>query len=600
MISTSTLRLSAVIKKWWALGLQVQLVLLLLAICQARAQAPAWQTAIAPNQASGNNLSLVRATATNASGDVYVTGNFQGTVSFGNTTLTGAGANTFDVFVAKWSPNTGNFVWAQRAGSADTEQSLAIAANGTNVYIAGYFNGATATFGSTTLTSRGTGDAFVAKITDAGSSGSFTWAQGAGGAAGDAAIGVTVSGAGVYVVGDMNSATASFGGITLTNADNSASTADVFVAKLVDAGPSASFAWAQRAGGVGSDLGNAVAVNGPNVYVAGSFASPTAAFGATTLANVTTPGGTNGYDAFVAKLADAGSTGDFVWARQAGGSAIDVANAVAVSGANVYVGGSFTSATTSFGSTLLANNGAGYDAYVAALVDAGSSANFSWAQRAGGSGNDFVNAVAATSTNVYVAGSFSSPTATFGSSQPGGTSLVNANSNNTADVFVAKLTNAGPSTGFTWAQRAGGMNNDYGQAVALSGTSVHVAGYLAPPASFGSLSITAPAGGQVGFVASLLDATGLAAATPRPLAGLVLAPNPAHGTVTVQLPAIPGAAQATLTLLDALGRTVRKQLVPPRATGATAEMPLAGLAPGLYHLRVQAGEQQASRTLAVE
>ena len=79
-----------------------------------------------------------------------------------------------------------------------------------------------------------------------------------------------------------------------------------------------------------------------------------------------------------------------------------------------------------------------------------------------------------------------------------------------------------------------------------------------------------------------------------------LTPNPAHGTATVQLPAVPGAAQATLTLLDALGRTVRTQLVPLPAAGATAEVPLAGLAPGLYRLRVQAGGLLASRALAVE
>jgi hypothetical protein len=84
------------------------------------------------------------------------------------------------------------------------------------------------------------------------------------------------------------------------------------------------------------------------------------------------------------------------------------------------------------------------------------------------------------------------------------------------------------------------------------------------------------------------------------LAGFALAPNPAHASTTVHLPAVPGAAQASLVLLDALGRVVRTQQVPLPATGATAELPLAGLAPGLYHVRVQAGVRQVSRTLAVE
>ena len=36
------------------------------------------------------------------------------------------------------------------------------------------------------------------------------------------------------------------------------------------------------------------------------------------------------------------------------------------------------------------------------------------------------------------------------------------------------------------------------------------------------------------------------------------------------------------------------------AAGAMADLALAGLAPGLYHLRVQAGGWQISRTLVVE
>ena len=72
------------------------LLLVLLARSAVHAQAPTWQTAVA---ASGNT-SIVNATAVDASGNVYVAGEFTGTVSFGNVSLVGAG--DVDVFVVKF------------------------------------------------------------------------------------------------------------------------------------------------------------------------------------------------------------------------------------------------------------------------------------------------------------------------------------------------------------------------------------------------------------------------------------------------------------------------------------------------------------------
>ncbi|MGY3088172.1 hypothetical protein ACVWYF_001205 [Hymenobacter sp. UYAg731] len=89
------------------------LVLLWLAGPAARAQAPAWQMAVAVNQ-TFNTGSRTQAIATDASGNVFVTGSFSGTTSFGSIDLMSNGGT--DVFIAKWSPITSDFVWAQRAG----------------------------------------------------------------------------------------------------------------------------------------------------------------------------------------------------------------------------------------------------------------------------------------------------------------------------------------------------------------------------------------------------------------------------------------------------------------------------------------------------
>jgi len=92
----------------------------------------------------------------------------------------------------------------------------------------------------------------------------------------------------------------------------------------------------------------------------------------------------------------------------------------------------------------------------------------------------------------------------------------------------------------------------------------------------------------------------LAAAAARELVELSVAPNPTHGAAMVRLMGGPGAAPATLTVLDALGRTVRMQRVGLPLAGGPTEVVLVGLNPGLYHVRVQTGAEQSSRVLAVE
>mgnify|MGYP000423837518 CR=1 FL=1 len=118
-----------------------------------------------------------------------------------------------------------------------------------------------------------------------------------------------------------------------------------------------------------------------------------------------------------------------------------------------------------------------------------------------------------------------------------------------------------------------------------------------PPAFFGSQTVAGPVNSEVGFLASLTDATGLATASPTALAGLTISPNPAHTLATMQLLPIPGATTATLTLFDALGRAVRTQTA---ATNARTELDLTGLSVGLYALRVQAGSAISTRRLMIE
>jgi len=561
------------------------LLLLWLAGPEARAQAPAWQSLITPSQAVGTNSSGISATATDASGNVFVAGSFLGTVSFGATTLTSVGGS--DAFVAKWSPATATFAWAQRMGGPNLDGAAGVAVAGTSVYVAGEFS-STASFGSQLIASAGGTDAFVAKLTDMGNTSSFTWTQQAGGASDDRATALARTGANLYVAGSFSGTTANFGSQSLLNSG----AADAFVAKLTDLGTASNFAWAQRAGGTGVDGAWAVAASGPNVYITGYFNSTSASFGSTQL-TIGSPGGNN-YDGFVAKLADQGTTGSFAWAQSAGGSGRDEAEALAVSGANVYVAGYFAGSAT-FGTTTLTSAG-GYDAFVAKLTDAGPTGSYAWAQRAGGSDDDRALELTVAGTGVYVAGAFDSPTATFGTSV-----LTNVGSV-TFDVFVARLADAGATSSFAWAQRAGGANDDYAVALSISGQQLLVAGSATPPASFGSFAITGPSGSleRTAFLASLTDPTLTATAAAQGPLSFSLAPNPARTAITVQLPAQPGTPTATLTLRDALGRAVRTATVALPPAGLRHELDLTGLAPGLYAVQVRAGAVVATRRLVVE
>ncbi|GAA4367909.1 hypothetical protein GCM10023185_40190 [Hymenobacter saemangeumensis] len=570
-------------------GLLVGL-LLLLAGLGARAQAPAWQLAVGNNPADGR--CFIHKTVTDATGNVYVTGGFTQQITLGSHTVTSAGGT--DVFVGKWSPAASDFVWVQRAGGPADDRSSSLAVNGANVYLGGTFESDTARFGSLFLVNetlpgaRNRTDAYVVKLTDAGGAAGFVWAQRVGGTENDGIYALAVRGTDVYVAGIFDGARLNVGGSVLLNAGST----DLFVAKLSDAGSTARFEWARQAGGTSYDIPISLAVSGPSVYLVGYFASPTVSFGSSSLTN--TIGNSFLPNAFVAKLTDAGGTASFEWARQVGGIGVHEGTALAVQGTSVYMAGIFTGSADFGGIALTAS---GEDVFLAKLTDAGGTASFGWARQAGiasPSNRAAVSGLAVSGTSLYAAGMFYS-TADFG-----GNPLVSAGE---GDLFVTKLSDAGNSARFEWAQRAGGTGLDVGTGLSLSGSRVYVNGYfMSPTATFGShaLSGNGTSGRASAFLASLTDATMTATATTRPGDQLELFPNPARAATSIGLPAVPGGALATLTLTDALGRTVSTHPVQLLPRSSSFALPLIGLAPGVYWLRVQSTATQAMQRLVVQ
>ncbi len=154
--------------------------------------------------------------STDVSGNVFMTGNFFCNITFGATTLTNNCSNQ-DIFIVKYDAS-GNLLWAKRAGGNYTDAVLSVAtdANG-NVLITGQFKSAT-TFGTTTLTNaNGVNyqDIFIAKY-DA--SGNVLWAKSAGGNFDDVGYSVSTDASGNVFMTGAFSTIITFGSTTLTNA----------------------------------------------------------------------------------------------------------------------------------------------------------------------------------------------------------------------------------------------------------------------------------------------------------------------------------------------------------------------------------------------
>ncbi len=83
-------------------------------------------------------------------------------------------------------------------------------------------------------------------------------------------------------------------------------------------------------------------------------------------------------------------------------------------------------------------------------------------------------------------------------------------------------------------------------------------------------------------------------------ASISLYPNPATGSFTLLVPAVPGATQVTATLLNGLGQAVRTQSAALPAAGVQLPFDAAHLASGFYLVRVQAGSAVVTKRVAIQ
>jgi hypothetical protein len=273
-----------------------------------------------------------RATAVDASGNVYTTGYFDLTGDFdtgpGVFNLTSAGGH--DIFVLKLDAS-GNFVWAKSVGGPgqDIGESIALDATG-NVYITGIFAD-TADFdpgpGVYNLMAPRTTNVFVEKLD---SSGNFVWARQIGDSSSyNWAYGTAADSVGnVYLTGFFDHTVDFDPGSGIFNLTSKGSS-DIFVLKLDASG---NFVWAKQIGDTLSDQSFAIAVDRlGNVYTTGLFQG-TVDFDPGVDSFYLTTSTTN--TIFISKL---DPSGNFVWAKQAQGTGADWGNSITVdTSCNIY------------------------------------------------------------------------------------------------------------------------------------------------------------------------------------------------------------------------------------------------------------------------
>ncbi|MBL4754533.1 MAG: T9SS type A sorting domain-containing protein [Flavobacteriales bacterium] len=386
----------------------------------------------------GTALDVGRGISTDASGNVYITGEFVNTVDFdpsGATfDITETGGR--EIFILKLDAN-GNFVWAKSIEGTTWNFATTVYVDASdNVIVMGSFSGdadfdpGVAVFNMSVV---GVFDPFILKL-DA--QGDFMWVNFIQATTNKGATAITTDPSGsIYIAGHFQSTVDFDPGTGIFNM-TSAGSQDIFIQK-VDA--NGVFVWAISTGGTGTEASRGITADAVgNLYLTGSYTDTVdfdpgaGVFDLTALGSV---------DVFVQKL-DTG--GNFIWAKSIGGTAPEDAAAIMtdVSG-NVYV-------TGRFGGTADLDPGSGFfnvtanggdDIFVLKLNSTG---DFGWATAMGNVGPDQGRSIAVdASSNIYITGVYRD-TVDF---DPSGATFNLISNNGSDDVFVLKLSQCTPSSG---------------------------------------------------------------------------------------------------------------------------------------------------------
>ncbi|HXI42229.1 MAG TPA: SBBP repeat-containing protein, partial [Bryobacteraceae bacterium] len=483
---------------------------------------------------SGNDNAA--AIATDASGNVYVTGSTTSADFPLANPFKGVKPGMQNVFVAKLNAAGSSYVYSTYIGGSGTDLGTGIAVDASG-YVA--ITGATTSTDFPVVnalrpTLAGVRNAFVLKLNAAGSG--LVYSTYLGGSGSDQGFGIAMDSAGnAYVTGAAGSTNFPMFNPLQPASAGPANGSDAFATKINPAGTA--YIYSTYLGGSGSDTGRAIAVDSAgNAYVTGDTGSKDFP-----RANALQPTLAGGIDTFIAKINAAGSA--LVYSTYLGGSGNDTGRGIALDRTgNAYVTGATASPDFPLANALQSALAGGSDAF-AAKVNAGGSA-LAYSTYLGGNGDDFGLGIAVDGAgNAYLTGVTSSVNFPI-------VNAVQATRGGGRDAFVMELGMDGSN--MFWSTYLGGTSDDAGAAIAADiAGNVYLAGATSSNDFPTALAVQpASGGGQDAFIARIVFPQNLVPAASLSASNLIFGSQFVGRASSAQTVTLTNSGAALLAILS--------------------------------------------------
>ncbi|MCX7880288.1 MAG: T9SS type A sorting domain-containing protein [Ignavibacteria bacterium] len=387
-------------------------------------------------------------------GNAYLLGYFKSkNLSFGSVSISNKGTDSEDFFIAKFN-SSGTCLWAKAFGGDGNERGKALAVRDGSIFVCGFYEGDNTKFENINLPNSIGSDIFVAELD---LDGNLKWVKTFYGDGYEEPNSLIYDSEGnLYICGDFSGEIVVFGTDTLKNFNYGSAfkgLTDAFLLKLNSKGEPLG---AIRLGGVSNDRFNCLALdNSNNVYVAGSYNSNRLIFPTDTLIN-------KGYsDVFVVRYRQIFTQGkvsfEKEWVREISGTDKEYPSFLTIDKDNyIYLVGEFQSSQLKILNNILPNFGS-YDIFLIRLDLSGTIIS---AKSYGGNSDEYIKKIIFDKNhNIYFAGYFASES--FYLEWLGTTNVTNTQY---SDVFLAKFDFNGVPQ---WILSAGGNKEDQSFSIAV-------------------------------------------------------------------------------------------------------------------------------------